>query len=340
MGSSTESTQSRKEVETQSDGVRPFSGAATWWIARLPNNSECSVVEHCCGRGRPHSRAFTSKPLSYLFFAVLSLLATHSFAEISVTNRPFAGVAIFFESRTNPPTRLFVAEIDLANPRVRLRVSAGGDDPDGPGQWQTTLMQPTRIALREKFDLVVNGDFFLARGVNDAEGTNSGFRADIWSKVSGAAVTDGKVWSTSTNARPCLVVGKDGAVNIEMVSAPGTSMSAVISGNTMLVKSGVVVPHENKVRHPRTAVGLDEQHKRLVLLVVDGRKPGVARGMSYDELAEEMLRLGCRNAFNLDGGGSSVMAVRDKSVGTMKILNTPTDGRERAVANVLGMTVE
>jgi exopolysaccharide biosynthesis protein len=129
-------------------------------------------------------------------------------------------------------------------------------------------------------------------------------------------------------------------VNIEMVSAPGTNMNAVISGNTMLIKNGVVVPHENKLRHPRTAVGLDEKRKRLVLLVVDGRKPGVARGMNYDELAEEMLRLGCRDAFNLDGGGSSVMAVRDKSAGSMKILNEPTDGRERAVANVLGVTVK
>ncbi len=272
--------------------------------------------------------------------ALLKLSSVSLIAETSCTNNPFAGIKTFSETRTNPPTRLFVAEIDLANPRVHLRVSAGGDDPDGPGKWQTTLMQPTRIAAREKFDLVVNGDFFLARGVNDGEGTNSAYRTDIWSKVSGAAATDGKVWSTSTNARPCLVVRKDGAVNIEMVSAPGTNMSAVISGNTMLVRNGVVVPHENKLRHPRTAVGLDKKNKRLVLLVVDGRKPGVARGMNYDELAEEMLRLGCRDAFNLDGGGSSVMAVRDKSAGTMNILNEPTDGRERAVANVLGVTVK
>lgn len=271
---------------------------------------------------------------------VSCFFATHSFAEISVTNRPFPGVAIFSETRTNPPKRLFVAEIDLTNPRVQLRVSAGGDDPDGPGKWQTTLMQPTRIAVREKFDLVVNGDFFQARGVNDAEGTNSGFRADIWSTVSGPAVTDGKVWATSTNARPCLIVRKNGAVSIETIARPTTNLTSVISGNTMLVKNGVVVPHENKQRHPRTAVGLDGKRKRLVLLVVDGRKPGVARGMSYDELAEEMLRLGCRDAFNLDGGGSSVLAVRDKPDGTMKILNTPTDGRERAVANVLGVTVK
>jgi exopolysaccharide biosynthesis protein len=62
--------------------------------------------------------------------------------------------------------------------------------------------------------------------------------------------------------------------------------------------------------------------------------------MSYEELATEMRRLGCQQALNLDGGGSSAMAVRDASTGQMKILNEPTDGHERAVANVLGVSVE
>jgi exopolysaccharide biosynthesis protein len=53
-----------------------------------------------------------------------------------------------------------------------------------------------------------------------------------------------------------------------------------------------------------------------------------------------MLRLGCNEALNLDGGGSSVMAVRDPASGQMKILNAPTDGHERAVANVLGISVD
>ena len=280
------------------------------------------------------------KHLQQALIAVIGLSTTYAVAEISVTNRPFAGVEIFSETRTDPPTRLFVAEIDLTQPRVHLRVSPGGADPDGDGKWQTTLMPPTRIAQRENFSLVVNGDFFLARGVNDGEGTNAAFRADQWSRVSGAAVSNGKVWSTSTNARPCLVVRNDGAVSIELISRPPTNATAVISGNTMLVKNGIAVPHENKTRHPRTVVGLDAKRTRLVLMVVDGRKPGVAHGMNYDELAVEMLRLGCNDAFNLDGGGSSVMALRDGSSESMKILNDPTDGRERAVANVLGVTID
>lgn len=260
-------------------------------------------------------------------------------ADVSVTNHPFPGISCYSETRTQPPTRLFVAEIDLTHPTLRLHVSPGGPDPDGPGPWQTTLMQPTSIAAREGFDLVVNGDFFRARGVKDAGVTNAGYRAALWSAVTGTAVSDGKAWSTGNSSRPCLVVTRDGKAAIKMLKQPSPEDWQVVSGNTMLVRDGRRVPHENKVRHPRTAIGLNAAATRLVLLVVDGRRPGVAVGMSYDELAAELVRLGCTDALNLDGGGSSVMAIRDPARGGFRILNQPTDGRERAVANVLGISV-
>ncbi len=332
--------QRRKGAKTQSDGVRPSPGAAAWLISRVSNTSKRLDVEHCCGRGRPHSGVFICKPLSYLFIVVLTVLSTRALAEISVTNRPFAGIAIFSETRTNPPTRLFVAEIDLTNPHIQLHVAPGGADPDGDGKWETTLMRPTMIAEREKFALVVNGDFYEVPRVEEGGATNLVYRVAGWAAVHGPAASSGKVWSTSKETRPCLVVGKDGKVTIRHISRPKTNDWEVVSGNVMLLRDGKVVPHENKVRHPRTVVGLNKQATKMILLVVDGRKPGVAVGMNYDELTAEMLRLGCDDALNLDGGGSSVLAVRDAVKKEFRILNAPTDGRERAVANVLGVTVE
>jgi hypothetical protein len=292
-----------------------------------------------CPRSGIWSRA-TAARRRFAFVLLELALIYPAWGEISVTNHPVSSIAYCSETRPQPPTRLFVAEIDLTDPKLCLRVSPGGPDPDGPGEWQTTLMQPTRIAAREDMALVVNGDFFRARGVKDAEGTNSAFRTEIWSAVSGPAVTDGKVWATSTNRRPCLVVSKNREVTIEMRDRPHRNDWEVLAGNTMLVEAGVAVPHTNQLRHPRTAVGLDAKRTRLVILVVDGRKPGIAVGMSYNELAAEMIRLGCRQALNLDGGGSSVMAIRDPATAEFHILNEPTDGRERAVANVLGVSVD
>jgi len=257
----------------------------------------------------------------------------------SVTNQPLPGIVCITETRTDPPQRLFAAVVDLKNPRLHLRVAPGGPDPDGPGKWQTTLMEPTQIAAREKFDLVINGDFFIARGVNDGEGTNSAYRAKQWAFNEGPAMTDGQTWSTCTNVRPCLVVHKNQTVTIDFRTQPGGDDWQVIGGNVLLVHAGAAIPWRGKIRHPRTVVGLDATGSTLTILVVDGRKPGRAVGMSYAELGAEMVRLGCVEALNLDGGGSSVLAVREAAKGQMKILNEPTDGRERAVADVLGITV-
>lgn len=261
------------------------------------------------------------------------------------TNGSLSGITWHFEQRTNPPQRLFIAEVDLQNPHLHLRVAPGGPDPDGTGGWQTTLLEPTKIAARENFALVVNGDFFLARGVNDGEGTNAHFHARQWARAEGPAMTDGRTWSTCTNARPCLVVHQNGTVDFESLARPEADDWEVIGGGPMLVHAGQALPatkdfalkHRANVRHPRTVVGLNPAGTKLIILVVEGRKPRVATGMTYTELAAEMVRLGCQEALNLDGGGSTLLAIQDPKSGRLKILNRPTDGHERAVANVLGV---
>lgn len=64
-------------------------------------------------------------------------------------------------------------------------------------------------------------------------------------------------------------------------------------------------------KHPRTAMGYTADGK-LIVLVVQGRMPGVAEGASLTQLAKLLLDLGCVEALNLDGGGSSCMLVNGK----------------------------
>ena len=287
---------------------------------------------------RAHSPSSVLASTFSLIFA-LFLAPTPAGAEAPAT-QPFPGITVQQEVRTDPPEHLFAARIDLSNPRVHVRVAPGGPDPDGPGPWETTLMTPTSIAEREAFDLVVNGDFFGARDTKDAEGKQSGYRPGLWATTIGAAVTDGKVWAVSKTKRPCLVVHKDRSMSIEPVDTPSPDAWEVVSGNTMLISDGEPVPQTNTARHPRTAVGLDPKGMTLTILVVDGRKPGVSIGMTYTELAAELLKRGCWQGLNLDGGGSSAMAIRDPADHHYRIINDPSDGHERAVADVLGITVD
>lgn len=89
-------------------------------------------------------------------------------------------------------------------------------------------------------------------------------------------------------------------------------------------------PTHSARRHPRTAVGATARGD-LILLVVDGRQPSHSMGMSMAELALAMLDLGCKDAVNLDGGGSSAFVVRGK------VLNKPSDGTERPVTDILAL---
>jgi len=80
-----------------------------------------------------------------------------------------------------------------------------------------------------------------------------------------------------------------------------------ITNNEELLFAGKAI----KDKHPRTAIGYTNDRK-LILLVVEGRNKGVADGASLIQLAKLMVDLGCKEALNLDGGGSSCMLVNGK----------------------------
>ncbi|MFN8349233.1 MAG: phosphodiester glycosidase family protein [Spirosomataceae bacterium] len=90
----------------------------------------------------------------------------------------------------------------------------------------------------------------------------------------------------------------------------------------------------NDNRHPRTCACVTHD-KKVLLLTIDGRTPE-SYGLNLSELTFLARQLGCRDAVNLDGGGSTTMWIADKGV-----VNYPCDNKkfdhegERAVSNVL-----
>lgn len=281
-------------------------------------------------------------------FICVAVALTSAIARAEVAfEHPYRSVAYQHESQADPPQQIFVAEIDLTDPNVRVRVSRGGPDPDGEGEWQTTLMRPTKVADREGFDVVINGDFFGHLSGKDAEGAEAQkeFRNGIPAKVLGPAETDGKVWALPEKRRPAFVLDRRNHPSIGRMKTPPASAYEVVAGSDVIVKDGKnVAPPSTKPfprgPHPRTAVGYKDHGKTLILLVVDGRKKGVASGMSLEELGDVMLKLGAEDAINLDGGGSSMMGIRNPKTGKMEIMNHPSDGVERAVGSVLGVSVK
>ena len=108
-----------------------------------------------------------------------------------------------------------------------------------------------------------------------------------------------------------------------------------ISGNHFLVHDGIIRAVDDSEMHPRTAVGVDADTGEVLLLVIDGRSSR-SRGYTMVELANLMVDLGADEAVNLDGGGSSTMVGKNRR-GTTAVLNTPSDGFQRWVANAIAI---
>ena len=85
-------------------------------------------------------------------------------------------------------------------------------------------------------------------------------------------------------------------------------------------------------RHPRTAIGITKDNK-VYVAVVYGRQPGVSAGASVTEMSNLLQSLGAVEAFNLDGGGSSMMVVKGHKTG-----KSSDETGERAIGDALIFT--
>ena len=94
-------------------------------------------------------------------------------------------------------------------------------------------------------------------------------------------------------------------------------MEHIVGGTPVLISKGNIIEDysaEQTVesfltkRHPRTAIGI-KGNGDWVFVVVDGCFYGFLGGMTIKKLADFMLELGCVEALNLDGGGSSTLVV-------------------------------
>ncbi|MGB3367561.1 MAG: phosphodiester glycosidase family protein [Acidaminobacteraceae bacterium] len=145
--------------------------------------------------------------------------------------------------------------------------------------------------------------------------------------------------------------------NTTVISAVGTKISAVtsnfrigdkveiaydinfnnintsIGGGSIILENGKVVTNLTLPipgRHPRTSVGINKDKNKLIYAVVDGRTSSFV-GVTESELASIMFKLGANDALNLDGGGSTEMVTKKLGSDKLSIVNTPSDGVERAI---------
>ena len=188
-------------------------------------------------------------------------------------------------------------------------------------------MRVSEYAKKTKAIAVLNADYFDAK------------MQPIGLTVGACGVWEG----TKDTAREGVVAVGDGKGRIDkqkdVMDPPEEWIEAAVSGWPLLVSECTPLAELpgsdafTRSPHPRSAAGLSKDGDTLYLVVADGRKEGVP-GMTLAQLGSFMAtELDVCTAINFDGGGSSAMWVRDK------IVNRPSDGSERRVANHLAVVL-
>lgn len=117
--------------------------------------------------------------------------------------------------------------------------------------------------------------------------------------------------------------------------------SFMLTSGPELVKDGqvnvgmdVTSPRAKEIA-PRTAIAIDKTGTKVFMVTVDGRQEGYSKGMNMQQLAEYLVSIGAHQALNLDGGGSTTMAVRKPGDQQVSLYNRPSDKSERRVSTAL-----
>lgn len=156
----------------------------------------------------------------------------------------------------------------------------------------------------------------------------------------GIAASSGDLYSPDPWIDGPLYISREGRPTFKRPEA--TPWNA-ISGAGFLLSDGKVRNHLPPGNHPRAAVGLDRDEKRLFFIAIDGNQPNYSEGASLIETAEFLRDWSAWDAIQLDGGGSASLAHRTPQ-GHPALLNTPANfripGWERAVANHLGIRID
>lgn len=242
----------------------------------------------------------------------LSLIAVILFSA-AVARADWTNVApgVDYQEFTSDSSDIHVTRVDLTNDTLQVLVSRESE----------RGLKVSEFAKKNKAIVAMNGDYF----------------DDKFSPI-GLTIGPCGPWAGSkdTSREGVIAFGEHKASirrQKEVMDPPESWVAEAISGwPALVVNCEIVKPLPGSAAftaspHPRTAVGLSQDHLTLYFVVAEGRRTGVP-GLTLKQLAAFMHdELDVCAAMNLDGGGSAALWVGDH------IVNRVSDGVERKVGN-------
>lgn len=140
-------------------------------------------------------------------------------------------------------------------------------------------------------------------------------------------------------ALPLASLNVGDRVEITINSSPNIeNIKFAIGGGSTILKNGEIT-NTNIVdysRHPRTGIAVNKDNTEIILVTLDGRS-SKSTGISQKDFGRVLRSLGAYHGLNLDGGGSTTMAIRKPENNYSTVVNKPSGGSQRKVVNSVGV---
>ena len=307
--------------------------------------------------------ALHRRAIARLLVSVAFLLPVGANAAETI-DHPFLGVTHITRTETSPrPVTMHIVKIDLTIPGIRFRLTP-------PGGTRETIRQTTLSYLvAQQAQVAVNSHFFLPFpsadlnamliGLGASDGNVfSAFEAPVQSY---ALVTDAPAINIDQSNQASVVHKNAAFADGKHVVEP-VALWNVVAGSAQIVTNGVkTIPAYVDAAHPdgqltppgpanysnsnswynlinaRTAIGLSQNNQTLFIFTVD--RAGGSQGLSVGEVADLLINdYGVYNALNLDGGGSTTLAMEHPLTHARAIVNVSSDNPNgRTVASSLAV---
>jgi len=278
--------------------------------------------------------------------------------------RPFVGVTTITRTETSPRSvRMHIVQIDLNARGIHFKLTSPG------GELETVRNTTVGFLTEEHAQIAVNAHFFLPFPSTSSDAMLIGLASsngNVYSAFespvqSYAIVADAPAFNIDQMNRVSIVHrnpdfrdGKHVLENVMLWNALSGSAQIVTEGvKTIpvykdeehlvgLLTPGGAVGYDNSkswynILTARTAIGITRDNRTLVIFTVD-RATG-SLGMTGGEVADTLIRdYSVADALNLDGGGSTTLAMENPTTHVGELVNVSDDSpRGRYVGSNLAV---
>lgn len=322
-----------------------------------------TLLAHCCNKG-VGMRASRKLPW---FLAVAAVLWPGQALASEVITHPYQGVTYITRTDTMSAgnVNMHIALIDLTAPGIHFKVT-------GPSGARETTRQTTLGFLNEEnAQLAINSHFFSTDSAADAWLTGlAASNGNVYSSFDPQPAATGQPNQSYAIIPYAPALNIDAANHAEIVHRNASyadnkhvlepvTLWNTVAGSAQIVTNGVksiptyapsgplsaISGYSNSNSwynqdKARTSIGLTQDNNTLVLFTADAA--GGSAGVKVGEIADLLIsEYQVYNALNLDGGGSTTMALRDPTTGIGSVVNVSADNPAgRAVGSNLAVFAE